>query len=50
MDTRDYSKDYKWEKQQVKTTNLILVDSNGAEVTLTGDDLTALLALLPESP
>jgi hypothetical protein len=47
MDTRDYHKNYLGEDQQVKTTNLILVKtSDGTEVTLTAEDLEALLALL----
>jgi len=49
MDTRDYSKDYKGEPQQIKTTNLILVATGNVEVVLTGDDLASLLLLLDNS-
>jgi len=45
-DTRDYSKNYAGEDQQVKTVNLILVQSDWTEITLTADDLVSLLALL----
>lgn len=49
MDTRDYHKNYLGEDQQIKTTNLILVKSDWTEVTLSGEDLEALLALLNPS-